>query len=643
MYRSDPACPTLLVCAGAHPVEGGARRWHQWFMHKTISTKCSRRARPGAAGALAGVFAALAFGCVDGGGEPLTAPVRDLREATIQTPDGPRQVTYEVVDGQRIVEGDIVLPDEMGEGDPHKAYAIAGRVWPNNRIPYEIDPALPDQRRVEDAIAHYHRQTNVRLVPRNGEDAYVRFVPGDVCQATVGRAGGRQHITLAPGCDARSVLHEIGHTVGFWHEQSRSDRDDHVVIHWENIEEGEEYNFRVESGTRLGAYDLESVMQYDSYAFSATGEPTITRHDGSVFSRNLSLSAGDIQALAQRHPHRSGPSPAACRTAPDRRLPRRRADLAEVWEDRGLASFAVHPSSGASFAAPADWAVRDGGFGTGVRWSAGDFDGDGDQDLVGAWNDGGHSTLTVRRANGSSFSHEHWRIRAGGWMDSTQWLPGDFDGDGLTDLGVVWNDGGQVSIAVYRSTGSSFEWPRQWVVRAGGWGDSVRWTVGNFNGDRFDDVVGIWNDRGQNTLTVRPSNGTTFGQEHWRVRAGGWMASTQWLAGDFDGNGLTDVAAVWNEGGQASFAVYRSAGASFGWPEPWVTRDGAWGDIVKWTAGDVDADGRSDIIAAWDNGGRTTLTARRSTGGGFGHEHWSINRVDWQEGNAFCAGSFDGN
>jgi hypothetical protein len=594
---------------------------------------------------MAGAIAALAFGCADGaGGEPASSVVRDVHEATIQTPDGPRQVTYEIIDGRRIAEGDIVLPDEAVEPGGHKALAIVGRVWPDGRIPYEIDPNLPDHARVENAIAHIHRQTSVRLVPRNGEAAYVRFAPGTAnCFSSVGRTGGRQDITLAPNCNAGSIIHEIGHAIGFWHEQSRSDRDDHVTIHWDNIDDDFEYAFDIHEGTRLGAYDLQSIMHYDSYAFSVNGLPTITRRDGTTFSSNRSgLSVGDIQAVGQRHPRRPGPAPAVCRTAPDRRLPRRRADVAEVWEDvRSQASFSVYSSSGSAFAAPADWAVRDGGFGTGVRWSAGDFDGDGDQDLVGVWNDGGQNTLTVRRANGSSFSHEHWRIRAGGFMESTQWLPGDFDGDGLTDLGAVWNDGGQASIAVYRSTGSSFEWQRQWVVRAGTFSDSIAWTVGNFNGDRFDDVVGIWNDGGQNTLTVRLSNGTTFGHEHWRVRAGGWMDSTRWLAGDFDGNGHTDLVGIWNEGGLASFAVYRSNGSSFAWQEQWASRDGGWGDSVRWTVGDVDANGLADIIAAWDNGGRTTLTARRSTGSGFSHEHWSVNRTGWQDANAFCAGSFD--
>ena len=51
-------------------------------------------------------------------------------------------------------------------------------------------------------------------------------------------------LSLGPGCVHHGVvLHELLHSLGLWHEQSRLDRDDHVRIRWENIRSGMEDNF----------------------------------------------------------------------------------------------------------------------------------------------------------------------------------------------------------------------------------------------------------------------------------------------------------------------------------------------------------------------------------------------------------------
>ena len=36
-----------------------------------------------------------------------------------------------------------------------------------------------------------------------------------------------------------TVLHEMLHAMGFYHEQSRTDRDQYVKIHLENVQSGE--------------------------------------------------------------------------------------------------------------------------------------------------------------------------------------------------------------------------------------------------------------------------------------------------------------------------------------------------------------------------------------------------------------------
>ena len=59
------------------------------------------------------------------------------------------------------------------------------------------------------------------------------------------------------------IIHEIGHLVGMWHEHARVDRDGHVMIRWDNLQENTAHNFNKQPRMRLlTPYDYSSIMHY---------------------------------------------------------------------------------------------------------------------------------------------------------------------------------------------------------------------------------------------------------------------------------------------------------------------------------------------------------------------------------------------
>ena len=117
----------------------------------------------------------------------------------------------------------------------------------------------------------------------------------------VGRAGDYiQQIRLSPFCTYLTILHEIGHTVGFWHEQSRPDRDQYVNIHFENVRPDRRYLYDIETAIdSLGqTYDFNSIMHYHESQFSINGSITISaKEKGIPVGRAPGLSPLDIKQI----------------------------------------------------------------------------------------------------------------------------------------------------------------------------------------------------------------------------------------------------------------------------------------------------------------------------------------------------------
>jgi astacin len=199
--------------------------------------------------------------------------------------------------------------------------------WPYGVVPFEIDASVSQgvNEKIVSAIEYWNDlQLGLTWVRWSIVDLFIRsngLAPGtaqdivwfigasapNICSASVGRQEGAQVIKLGDQCALGSVIHEMAHTAGLWHEQQRPDRDRYIEIVWENIIPGHEHNFEQKHLIDLddipSPYDYDSITHYPADAFSVNGQPTIRTPNGEPIGQRTGLSQGDMEAIRAMYPY----------------------------------------------------------------------------------------------------------------------------------------------------------------------------------------------------------------------------------------------------------------------------------------------------------------------------------------------------
>lgn len=266
---------------------------------------------------LSAALLAACSGAPQGTPQTMTTPGGSLagervqtRQATLIMEGGSRQtVTGFVRGGMLLLEDDILLADDVSKLSPQGTYVVDTRSrWTGRTIPYTFASNVPQaiRDRVTQAAANIRATTNVVVTPRTTQSNYVQvtYNTGTSCASGLGMTGGRQTITLADRCSVGTIVHEFGHTMGLFHEQTRPDRDQYVAIQWQNIPADWQSQYQIRSGSRgYGPYDFDSVMHYPA---TFDGKLAIKPLDSSVDPNRMGQRNGysptDVSTINAMYP-----------------------------------------------------------------------------------------------------------------------------------------------------------------------------------------------------------------------------------------------------------------------------------------------------------------------------------------------------
>ncbi|MBZ6473893.1 FG-GAP-like repeat-containing protein [Streptomyces griseocarneus] len=334
-----------------------------------------------------------------------------------------------------------------------------------------------------------------------------------------------------------------------------------------------------------------------------------------------------------------------------------RSDLANWYaaaDGRDVMNTFLTGSDGAFKAPNAGYTASAGAWDvSGMAFVTGDFNGDGRGDVVALRNyyDGKEKLFTFlgKADGGFAAPFTSWSTSSGWYFDRIHLQAGDFNGDGRDDIGVWYSasDGSDRLWTFTADVRGGFNDPfNSYIAPDGAWDEArLKFATGDFNGDGRDDLAALarLSDGTMKVHTFRTDSGGGFTDPvvSWTGSKADWGSWDRFRlqSGDFNGDGRDDLA-YWYDfvDGHVSLSTMTSTSSStvtFGNPvSSWeAPADKFYTKRMHMVTGDYDGDGRDDVGALYGMGDGSirmfTWTAKPD--GRFNDETagWSTGRDYW--------------
>lgn len=260
------------------------------------------------------------------------------------------------------------------------------------------------------------------------------------------------------------------------------------------------------------------------------------------------------------------------------------------------------------------------GIGT-LGYYSGDVNGDGNSDVIHPWNNNGTLAILAHDITGTPTTAFVNQTMWGAGSTNVGFAAADVNGDGKTDLVQGWKNGNNLALSVFTSSGSSFS--HTWTGTTSNGYQNLRLLPVDYDGDGKTDIAQLWNNNGSLGIIIYRSNGSSYSAVASTTLAVG-SGNIGFIPADYDGDGKTDIVQTWNNNGSLGVIVIRSTGSNY--TVAWNTTMGQGSPNAGFAPVDYDGDGKMDFVQGWNNGGNLNFLLYKSTGSSYTYQSNIVTR-----------------